>query len=294
MITAGIDPDNITVISPYKGQKLLLEEQLAARLPAGVKFRHIDTIDSQQGRENEIVILCLTVANEHFGSIIGFLKEWNRMNVALTRAKSALWILGNWDCWFKQLEMLEITCKQWALFMIDLLYEGDIVDYFPLGAPLTYINSLPRANEVNGPPTTWTRMIENSSRDYDPSTRKDLANVARSMSQNGSKDRCVHRLRNELLKIYDQWRIPEDIYQRGLEPARHRMRDLEAVKARQMRLDDDAEREAAELKKLEDEGTAAAAEELKKEVAFAQKDRKIVEVAEAVLINDDSPFDFED
>ncbi|TGL37698.1 AAA domain-containing protein [Leptospira perdikensis] len=82
----GIQSNLITVISPYRGQveKLVLASQ----------GRWItQTIDSFQGRESEIVILSLVRSN--LEGEIGFLLNPKRLNVALTRAKSHLILIGD-------------------------------------------------------------------------------------------------------------------------------------------------------------------------------------------------------
>ncbi|MBK8711795.1 MAG: AAA family ATPase [Niastella sp.] len=73
-------------ISPYNGQV----EAARAMLPTTMR---ISTIDSYQGQEKEIVILSLVRSNEV--SEIGFLKDYRRMNVAITRAKEQLFVIGD-------------------------------------------------------------------------------------------------------------------------------------------------------------------------------------------------------
>jgi superfamily I DNA and/or RNA helicase len=53
----------------------------------------IDTIDSFQGREADVIYLSLTRSNNK--NEIGFLKEYRRLNVALTRAKKKLIVVGD-------------------------------------------------------------------------------------------------------------------------------------------------------------------------------------------------------
>lgn len=83
---AEINLENISVgiISPYRRQVTLLEEVLN---------NQAQTIDSFQGQEKELIIVSLVRSNEN--GIIGFLKDYRRMNVALTRAKKKLIIIGD-------------------------------------------------------------------------------------------------------------------------------------------------------------------------------------------------------
>ena len=53
----------------------------------------ISTIDSFQGQEKHTVIISLVRSNSE--SKIGFLSDYRRMNVALTRAKEKLYVIGD-------------------------------------------------------------------------------------------------------------------------------------------------------------------------------------------------------
>lgn len=81
-----LDPQNTAFISPYSGQVTAAK----ASLPAGMR---ISTIDSFQGQEKEVIILSLVRSNEE--GEIGFLKDYRRMNVAITRAKEQLFVIGD-------------------------------------------------------------------------------------------------------------------------------------------------------------------------------------------------------
>ncbi len=56
----------------------------------GVEGIEINTVDAYQGREKDIIIVS-TVRTDG----IGFLSDYRRMNVAITRAKNYMWIVGN-------------------------------------------------------------------------------------------------------------------------------------------------------------------------------------------------------
>jgi ATP-dependent RNA/DNA helicase IGHMBP2 len=85
----------IAVISPYKQQIYILKEQLShmpALLLYGDKIS-VNTIDSFQGQERDIVYISMTRSNSE--GEIGFLSDIRRMNVAMTRARKKLVVIGD-------------------------------------------------------------------------------------------------------------------------------------------------------------------------------------------------------
>ena len=83
-LNAGISEDDIGIISPYADQVKIIQE----KTPVEVK-----TVDGFQGREKEIIIISTVRSNDHGN--IGFLRDLRRLNVAITRAKRKLIIIGN-------------------------------------------------------------------------------------------------------------------------------------------------------------------------------------------------------
>lgn len=91
--THGYPPPEIMILSPYREQvehlrEVLLVNGTHAHLPLSVQ-----TIDGFQGQETDIVILSLVRSNDR--SEIGFLKDYRRMNVAMTRARRQLVVIGD-------------------------------------------------------------------------------------------------------------------------------------------------------------------------------------------------------
>lgn len=83
------------IISPYKAQVQYLR-QLIRRNPFFKPFRHllsVNTVDGFQGQERDVIIISLVRANDE--GHIGFLHDLRRMNVAITRARMKLIILGD-------------------------------------------------------------------------------------------------------------------------------------------------------------------------------------------------------
>ena len=87
LLDAGVAPRDIAVISPYGAQVRLLRERLDA---PGLE---IDSVDGFQGREKEAVLISLVRSNPK--GEIGFLTDIRRMNVAMTRARRKLLIVGD-------------------------------------------------------------------------------------------------------------------------------------------------------------------------------------------------------
>lgn len=82
----SLDPLKTAFISPYSGQALAAKEVLPSSM-------RISTIDSFQGQEKENIIVSLVRSNDD--GDIGFLKDYRRMNVAITRAKEQLFVIGD-------------------------------------------------------------------------------------------------------------------------------------------------------------------------------------------------------
>jgi DNA replication ATP-dependent helicase Dna2 len=95
LIHAGVPPNTIGVITFYRSQLALLRSEMKA--VAGTTAANeleMHTADKYQGRDKEVIILSCVRSNTD-GSIGELLKDWRRVNVAITRAKSKLIIVGS-------------------------------------------------------------------------------------------------------------------------------------------------------------------------------------------------------
>lgn len=93
------DPScKIAVITPYKGQKRLISNTF---VKSGIHYQidniFVDTVDSFQGSEADVVVFCTTRAVQP----TMFFKDTKRLNVALSRAKRELIILGRMGYFYK-------------------------------------------------------------------------------------------------------------------------------------------------------------------------------------------------
>ncbi|KAI5308843.1 hypothetical protein KEM55_004728 [Ascosphaera atra] len=91
LIAAGVRPEDIAVITPYNAQVSLLSTTLKNDdVTSGVE---IGSVDGFQGREKEVVVVTLVRSNEK--GEVGFLGEKRRLNVAMTRPKRQLCVIGD-------------------------------------------------------------------------------------------------------------------------------------------------------------------------------------------------------
>lgn len=110
--------DDIGIVTPYAGQQILLEKMLHnetsdARKQARSMLEmrsselgciDIHTVDGFEGREKKVILFSTVRTNAQ--GYVGFLADSRRLNVALTRAQSALFVVGNIDT-FKNAQLSE-------------------------------------------------------------------------------------------------------------------------------------------------------------------------------------------
>eukprot|EP01103_Thecamoeba_quadrilineata_P015130 TRINITY_DN4689_c0_g1_i1.p1 TRINITY_DN4689_c0_g1~~TRINITY_DN4689_c0_g1_i1.p1 ORF type:complete len:842 (-),score=197.24 TRINITY_DN4689_c0_g1_i1:65-2590(-) len=88
----AIRGSELGVISPYSGQVRLLQKEfdLLGGIASDVD---INSVDGYQGREKEVIVFSTVRSNEE--GKVGFLSDWRRLNVALTRARRGIIVVGN-------------------------------------------------------------------------------------------------------------------------------------------------------------------------------------------------------
>ena len=91
------DRVDIGIISPYRGQvrmirRLLKMQRFYRRIRSQVS---VNTVDGFQGQERDVIVISMVRDNEK--GDIGFLGDLRRMNVAITRARMKLIVIGNSD-----------------------------------------------------------------------------------------------------------------------------------------------------------------------------------------------------
>jgi regulator of nonsense transcripts 1 len=96
MLKNGITPEQIGVVTPYEGQRAYVVTHMERQGPMRTELYNeieVASVDSFQGREKDFIILSCVRSNDQQG--IGFLRDPRRLNVALTRAKYGVFIIGN-------------------------------------------------------------------------------------------------------------------------------------------------------------------------------------------------------
>ncbi|WP_426745225.1 AAA domain-containing protein [Myxococcus faecalis] len=89
LLGLGLSPRELAVITPYSAQAHRLRERLEPFAPDV----EVDTVDAFQGREKDAILVSLTRSNSE--GQVGFLNDLRRMNVALTRARRHLFVVGD-------------------------------------------------------------------------------------------------------------------------------------------------------------------------------------------------------
>jgi ATP-dependent RNA/DNA helicase IGHMBP2 len=116
---------SVAIISPYRQQVRKIEQELALKGDF-YKSIKVNTVDAFQGQERDIIYISLVRSNNN--GDIGFLKDYRRMNVAMTRAKKKLIIVGDSatlsnDTFYSELlELMEV--KSFYKTAWNYLYSG--------------------------------------------------------------------------------------------------------------------------------------------------------------------------
>ncbi|KAB8299290.1 hypothetical protein EYC80_001367 [Monilinia laxa] len=115
LVDAGLKPEDIAVVTPYNAQLALMSRSMKEAFP-GIE---LGSVDGFQGREKEAIIVSLVRSNSEHE--VGFLGEKRRLNVAMTRPRRSLTIIGDSETVSKGSRFL----KRWMDFLeenADLRY----------------------------------------------------------------------------------------------------------------------------------------------------------------------------
>ncbi|CAK9435571.1 uncharacterized protein LODBEIA_P02980 [Lodderomyces beijingensis] len=119
LVESGVSPTDIGVIAPYAAQVSVLKKEIGRDSQI-----EVSTVDGFQGREKEVIILTLVRSNDVHD--VGFLKEKKRLNVAITRPKRQLCVVGD-------LQTMEMSghpfLKNWSKYVEDGLEKNHVKPY---------------------------------------------------------------------------------------------------------------------------------------------------------------------
>ncbi|XP_078361987.1 DNA replication ATP-dependent helicase/nuclease DNA2-like isoform X2 [Oculina patagonica] len=121
LLKAGLKPSSLGIISPYRHQLKLITQVFHSSKQNEIE---INTVDKYQGRDKACIIVSLVRSNEH-SNVGDLLRDWRRVNVAVTRAKRKLILIGSL-----------VTLKGSLLLqeLFDLLERKDWVQVLPYDA----------------------------------------------------------------------------------------------------------------------------------------------------------------
>ncbi|KAL2610776.1 hypothetical protein R1flu_022468 [Riccia fluitans] len=94
VVAGGVPSVSVGMITPYKQQLRCLQTEFEAVVGVNAESKgvYINTVDAFQGQERDVIMMSCVRASTHG---VGFVADIRRMNVALTRARRALWVIGN-------------------------------------------------------------------------------------------------------------------------------------------------------------------------------------------------------
>ncbi|EPS63203.1 hypothetical protein M569_11584, partial [Genlisea aurea] len=114
----GVGKTSVGIITPYKLQLKCLQREFKDIINSeDGKDIYINTVDAFQGQERDVIIMSCVRASSNG---VGFVADVRRMNVALTRARRALWVMGNASAL--------VQSDDWAALIDDAKSRGCYLD----------------------------------------------------------------------------------------------------------------------------------------------------------------------
>jgi DNA replication ATP-dependent helicase Dna2 len=111
LLDCGLPAREMAVVTPYRAQAREIRSLLAqaVRSPGAVREIVIDTVERMQGQERDLIFLSLTTSSPAFAlNLADFFYQPERLNVAVTRARSKLIIVGSTNLFQTQPEEPEL------------------------------------------------------------------------------------------------------------------------------------------------------------------------------------------
>lgn len=135
MIFHGLSPDQIALISPHRAQNNIITKRLGEKMPESSQLPLVDTIERVQGAERDVIIFGITSSDpDHL--LTDFLNSPNRLNVAMTRAKTKLIVIGS-KAFFSAIPNSESMLEKNSCFkeLLSHCQRQNAVFYFPSTCP---------------------------------------------------------------------------------------------------------------------------------------------------------------
>ncbi|XP_076927845.1 putative helicase MAGATAMA 3 isoform X2 [Bidens hawaiensis] len=182
----GIPKVSVGIITPYKLQLKCIQREFEEVLNSEEgKDIYINTVDAFQGQERDVIIMSCVRASGHG---VGFVADIRRMNVALTRARRALWVMGNASSL--------VQSDDWAALIADAkarkcYMDMDSIPKDFLAAPKAAVAPLPPP--YGPPPTNYSNTRGHTrpgfrQRPYDPRVGASLGDVDKTNSSSTSRN----------------------------------------------------------------------------------------------------------
>lgn len=121
LLAAGLKETDIGIITPYSAQTILIKSLISERYPG----LEVSTVDGFQGREKNAIIMSLVRSNDK--REVGFLSDERRLNVAMTRPRMHLCVVGN---------METVSSNKFMKSWVDWAEENAQLDYPDVGEVL--------------------------------------------------------------------------------------------------------------------------------------------------------------
>ncbi|THW52259.1 hypothetical protein D6D21_01022 [Aureobasidium pullulans] len=209
LIAQGISPTEIGVITFYRSQLALLRQLLKPYPEASGVEMH--TADKFQGRDKEVVFISCVRSNDT-GNVGDLLRDWRRINVAFTRARSKMVILGSKET-LSANELLEkflklVDSKGWIYNLPKLAERGHNFQD-TIGASLatqkTPAKTPAKKRDVEGDEEEGATEAKKRRRHHNPhAQRKGIEDFLC-----GSAEKTVYH--NENSKMNKPFKVPEKV-----------------------------------------------------------------------------------
>lgn len=186
-----VQPSEIGIISPYNAQTDFIKNLINEKLPNTISpFIEVSSVDGFQGREKDAILISMVRSNNK--KEVGFLSEYRRMNVAVTRARKFVGIIGDAETLKNDsflLKMLEYF-KNFGEYRSGMEFLGSEEVRFNTGniGVEGQISKKPEKNDHNSDKGEKTKK---KARDKNKNKKKNNDNQSEQTDQNDNKNIAI-------------------------------------------------------------------------------------------------------